>query len=212
VAVDHELTHGMENHRAMRVDHRLGLAGGAAGETDRGGVVLVDPVWFRGLVSRDQVLVAGVVGEGGSMSAPSSITTKGLDGESVPQRGKGRGQRGVDEDDLISGVADDIFDDVAVEPHVDGVEYPPRARSPVVELEMTVAVPGEAGHGCPRGGAEGVEGGSETQRALTDLGPGPNVDAGRLDRGDGHVGTDRHGPAQDQRDVERDVLHQASHG
>jgi hypothetical protein len=63
MTVDHQLTHGVEHDRPMRVDDSLRSPGGAAGVTDRGGVVLVHLCRFRRVVSGDQVLVVGIVCE-----------------------------------------------------------------------------------------------------------------------------------------------------
>ncbi len=131
--------------------------------------------------------------------------------ERLEQRPQQRGQRPVDEDHLVLGVVRDVGELLGEQADVQRVEHAPRAGRREVELEVTCRVPREGRDPPVVGDAEVVEHSAQPTRAL---GPGPvrgALDPRRRRGDDLLVGEQLLGPAEQVRDRERVVLHQALH-
>ncbi len=209
--------HRMDDGRAVRVEHALGIAGRARGVAERRGGALVElrPVERARLVG-DQLLVAQQVrdlGRGRHVGAVGHDHDVLHRLEMGPHALDDRQQVEVDEQDLVLGVVGDVGDMLGCEPRIEGVQHRADAGNAEIELEMAVGVPGD--------GADPVA--ELDAQALQRLGyllgaPGRILVAVAVDRAldgardDLDLGIVGGSEIDDLRDQQRAVLHQAEHG
>jgi hypothetical protein len=98
-----------------------------------------------------------------------------------------------------------------MKPDVDGVKHTARARNPVVQLEVTVAIPGETAHRSTLGHTQPVECSHKTKGSIGHVGPGSTVDPARFDGHNIHVLSQCGRPFEDHGDRKWNVLHETIH-
>ncbi len=137
--------HGVQHVGAVRVEHALGIAGGAGGVAESAGGVLVKPAPARfGRLAGDEVLErhhrqrrlrqVRAIGEGD------------IELNRLQQRRDlfdDRREGDVEEDDLVFGVIDDPGDLLGEKPRVQSVEHRAHAHGAVPSFKMPIRVPGE---------------------------------------------------------------------
>ena len=138
---------GVQHHRAVGIEHALGLARGARRVAERAGGVLVElgPREGRRHLGQ-QALVAEqaahlAVGRHVLAVRHQHVGLDGLEsgGDLLDQRQEGR----IEEQRRVLGVVGDVGDLLGEQPRVDGVADGADAGDGVVELEVAVAVPGQ---------------------------------------------------------------------
>ena len=208
---------GVQQRRAMVIEHALGIARGARGVAKRGSRTFIElrPFVSAGLV-RDQLLVDQQVGDLavlGQMRAVGHGHDMAHRLELRQQLLDRRQEVEVDEEELILGVVDDVDDLLGEEPRVDGVADRAHAGDAVIELEMAVAVPGQGADAVARLDAEGEQGFGHLLRPGSGIAIGVAVDIA-LDppRHDLGVAVVQGGVLDELLDQQRAVLHQAEHG
>ena len=171
---------GVQNGRAMRVDHALGVAGRARGVAQRRGRGLVElgPLVVVG-VAVDQVLVAQQLERRGlrhvrlvgHRDPPAHALAMRRDALDQLQEGQ------VEEYVLVLGVIDDVDDLLREQARIDGVTDGAAARGGVVDLEVAEAVPGERADAVGRSHPEGAQRVGKLARAPVRVPVGVAVDA-----------------------------------
>ena len=138
--------HRMQDVRAMRVEHALGIAGGARGVAEPGGGALVELLPAEIVVDlADPVLVGDGVLEPGRRHVRGvgqddvALDRRQMVGDRLEQRHEGE----VGHHDPVLGVIDDPGDLLGKQARIDGVVDRADAGDAVPGLEMAVAVPGE---------------------------------------------------------------------
>ena len=130
----------------MGIERTLGGAGGAGGIAQRAGGVFVQ---FRPVVvvrpAVQQVLVAEQVLAVGHMGAVGHRHIAGVFRELVPQAGHQRREGGVEEQQAVVRVVDDIGHLLRRQARVDGMANGADTGDGVIQLQMAVAVPGQGG-------------------------------------------------------------------
>jgi len=206
----------MQHGGTVRIEHTLGMAGGARGVAQRRGGVLVETRPRVAVALRlDEFLVAQQPGqiELGHVRAIGQhhvvLHRFQLRREFLHQRAEAQ----VEKQHLVLGVIDDVADLLGRKPRVDRVQHHARAGHAVVELQMAPGVPRQGGDG----------------RVAAELQRGERV--GDLARPPGHAGPvgamhrplhaaaddldprmERFGMLDQRGDQQRPVLHQAKHG
>ena len=206
------LGHRVQPGGAVRVHDALRVAGGAARVAHGGGGALVElgPLEAR-LLGRQQPLVGQGLAEGrGVALARHDDRLDGL--QLVLDGGQERDQRGVDDDEAVLGMVDDVGQLLGREPDVEGVQDGPHGRDGEIGLQVTLIVPAERADPVPRLDPEAGEGGRQLLRPGCHLGEGGRAVAARLDGDDGAVAVHLLPVTEDVADQERGVLHGAFHG
>ena len=130
---------GVEDDRAVRVQHPLGPAGGAARVAHRRRRVLVELGELESRVAAcHQLLVVER-----SLALAGAVRHQDLALGALEARHRRR-QRGVEEDQAVVRVLDDVAEVLLEQPDVERVEHGARARHREVELQVAERVPGEA--------------------------------------------------------------------
>ena len=149
---------GVQQHRAVGVEHALGLAGRARRVAERAGGILVElgPRECRRHLGQ-QPLVAQQAAHLAVSRHVLAVRHQhvGLDGlergsDLLHQRQEG----GVEEQRRVLGVVGDVGDLLGEQPRIDGVADRADAGDGEVELEVAVAVPGQRRHPVARLDAE----------------------------------------------------------
>ncbi len=130
----------------MRIQRALGIAGGAGGVAQAGSRVLVELRPRVVAVLRvDQVLVAQQRNLGVDRHVRAvahhhpALHARAMRRHAFHQRQEG----GIEEHVLVFGVVDDVGDLLGEQARVDGMAYRSRARYAVVDLQVTIAIPGQ---------------------------------------------------------------------
>ena len=206
----------MQHRRAVAVEHALRIAGGAGGIAEgRGGVLVEDRPFVLGRGGGDEFLVdeeildldlrrAGAVAERHPAQHMRQARRKLLDE---------RREDGIEEHVGVLGVMDDILQLFGEQARVDRVQHPPRRGDAIVELKVTMGVPGER-----RDPVAGLEA-ERVERAGDLFRPHRNFGVGRaMDRAVGVARDDLASPVLTGRVVDqcrnqkRTLLHQSKHG
>ncbi len=186
----------------MRIEHPLGVTGGAGGVAEAAGGVLVEaaPGAVFGL-GGDQVLVVLVQGD-------DPLHGRRLV-HALQQQGR---ELGVGEDHAVLGVVDDPADLVGEQAWVEGVAHRPDPHDPVPDLQVTPGIPGQGRHPVARSDAHGQ------QRVRHPLGPAADLFvAGADDRAFERTGHDLARPmalcrvVENPVDRQRPTLHHSEH-
>ena len=209
---------GVQQHRAVGIEHALGLAGRARGVAERAGGILVElgPHESRRHL-RQQALVAEQARDlpVGRHVLAVGHQRIGLDGAERGFELLHQGQEcEIEEQRRVLGVVGDVGDLLGEEARVDGVADGADAGDGIVELEVAVAVPGQGRHPVARLDAEADEGVGELADPLPRLGIAVAMQAA-LDRlrYDLHVGIDVGGIVDHAGDQQRPIHHEpAQHG
>ncbi len=208
--------HRMDDGRAVRIEHALGVAGRARGVAERGGRALVEVGPFqRAGLAGDQLLVAQQLGDLGGGRHVGAVghdhdVLHGL--ELLPHALDDRQQVQVDENDLILGMVGDVGHVLGRQPRIDGVQDGADAGDAEIELEMAVAVPGNGAHPVAELDAQPLQGLGKLVGALGGIPVAVAVDR-PFDgaRDDLDIGVIGGRIVDDLRDQQRTVLHQAEH-
>ncbi len=194
---------GVQEVRAVRVEHPLGVAGGARGVAEAAGGLLGEAA--PGAVLRlagDQILIVLV------QHHHPLDRGRGRDAR-LQQRSEGL----VDEDHPVFGVVDDPADLVGVQARIEGVADRPDPHDPVPDLQVPPAVPGQGGHPVAGPHAHLEQGVRDPLGPCVDLGIGGAVDRPFQRAGD-HLApaVALGGMTENPVDRQRPSLHHPQHG
>jgi hypothetical protein len=134
----------------MAIQHSFRIAGGTARVAQRRGSLFVelgpDILFGRRL---DPRLVTHETGNSGIRGQSVAIAESDpvLDRRALrSDRAHDRQERQIEADDSIFRIVDDPGDLIGRQPRIDGVQHASTAANPVVQLEMSIAVPGQSRH------------------------------------------------------------------
>ena len=153
--------HRVDDGRAVRVEHALGIARRARGVAERRGGLLVEvrPLQRAGL-ARDQFFVAEQVRD---LAVGRHVCAVGHHHDMLHRLERGehafddRQQVQVDEDDLVFGMVGDVAHMLRREARIDRVQHGAEAGDAEVELEMAIGVPGQRADAVAELDAEALE-------------------------------------------------------
>jgi len=144
--VDRAGSPGMQHRRAVRVEHAFRIAGRPRGVTERGGTVLVElrPREIAGL-SGEQLFVTQEIGQAacGHVGAIGEDDVAADPGRPRREPLDQRQEAGIEEQQPIFGVVDDVLDLLREEARIDRVQNRPHSGHAVVQLHMPITVPGQ---------------------------------------------------------------------
>ena len=163
---------GVQDDRAVRVQHPLGPAGGAARVAHRRRRVLVEIGELeRRVAACHQLLVVER-----SRALPRAVGHQNLALSALESRHRRR-QRGVEEDQAVVRVLDDVAEVLLEQADVERVQDGPHARHREVELQVAKRVPGEARDSVAWPHPEPGERARQAARSLDDPSVGRALDA-----------------------------------
>ena len=216
--VPRQRQHRVQHRRPMGVQHAFGVSGGAGGVAQRRCAAFVEfgPVVVGGL--RGDELVEAQQSLGGDAGQVGHVLAVGHGDEMLDrlqlgcQRSDQSREGDVEEQHPVFGMVDDVDDLLGEEPRVDGVHHRAGTRHPVIEREVTVAVPGQRGHPVRRLDAQLGQRVGHLLGLVPDLRPGgpPDRPLGQA-RDDLGVGVTCRGVLDQRGDEQRAVLHQSQH-
>ncbi len=118
----------------------------------------------------------------------------------------------IEEDVSVLGVIDDVLQLLGEQARVDRMQHPPRGGDAIVELEVTIGVPGERRDPVAGLEPERVERVGQPFRPRRDLGVGRAMDrAVGAARDDLAFAVPAGGIVDERRDQKRTLLHQSKH-
>ena len=164
---------GVQQHRAVGVEHALRLARGAGCVAQRAGGILIEvgPRERRRHLGQQTFIAQQAadlaVGRHVLAIGHERVGLDGLEGglELLDQRQEGQ----VEEQRRVLGVIGDVGDLLGEQPRIDGVADGADAGDGVVQLEMSIAVPGQRRHPVTRLDAEADQRVGELADALARL-------------------------------------------
>ena len=165
---------------------------------------------YPGLLGADELLV----GEGGA--EPVGVALAHHDDvlhrrALVAHLGQQRRHRGVDDDDLVLAVVNDVGQLLGEEPDVQRVEHRPHRGDGQIGLQVLLVVPGERPHPVRVAHPQAPQRGGQAFGPARHLGEGGAPVTGGLDGDDLAVAVDLLAVAEDAADEQRAVLHRAEH-
>ena len=208
--------HGVQQGGTMTVEHALGIARGAGGVAERGGGPLVEdgPVVVSAF-AREQGLVAGGAGKGGGRHVrlvrhdDVALDRRQAVGDALREFDEGE----VEEQHPILGVVDDVDDLIGEQPRVHRMKHGAGPRDAVEEFQMPVSVPRQRADPVAAPDSKPAQEIGEPPGALLACAVAIAVDRA-LDGARDHraVAVILRRVADQRRDHERDLLHEAVHG
>ena len=195
----------------MRVDHAFGFACGPGGVAHRRrcAFVFVRPIGRGSRPGDERLILQEAVGHGRRRADDDYDGNVDERVDLVPQREQGF----VDEKRAIAGMVHDVGELLRMKPEVEGVEDAAGERHGEIGLEMLRMVPPERGDAIAGSDAEAAQRAGQAARAVGEI-----TEGAALERAIGEPGHDlaaaeqRLATAEDGRQRERVVHHQAGHG
>src|SRR3982074_115933 len=140
----------MQYAATMAVEHALGIAGGAGSVAKAGGGILVELRPFEAVgLSRHQLFISRQAIDscalrlGRITEIDPALNSRTLRHQLLHQVDEG----GIEEDEAILGVIDDVDDLIDEQAGVHGVTNTAHARNPIIKLKMAVPLPPPRRHG-----------------------------------------------------------------
>ena len=166
----HARPHGVQHRRAVRVQDALGVARGAAGVTEGGGLVLLElGVLVARALGGQQLLVVQLARQLGLGALAHDHEV--LDGlELVGHLGQRLDQRGVHQHDLVLGVVGHVHQLLLEQADVQRVQHGAHGGHGHVGLQVLLGVPGVGGHAVAVAHAQLGQRGAQALGALGHLG------------------------------------------
>ncbi len=137
--------HGVQHHRAVAVEHALGVAGGAGGVAEHRTSVLVELRPGERLFDGDQLLVAHHPFEAGRRLRGQFDEMPDI-AQPRPQTGDAGGEAAVEQQHLAAGMVDGVHDLLIRQPRIGGVQHRADAGYGEEQFVMTMGVPGQRRH------------------------------------------------------------------